>query len=400
MQQKSAGRATALLLVAQAVAAGSAFGISLLAAVVMAPAERGELALWLQIVYLASTLGMLGLERPLVAHAQGTARAATRFILDRLLATQIVVAVVAVAALAWLIGGSEPKLALLAIAGASYVLTNMQLRAVRIAFIVSRQWAAFVVVTIATHGVALLGALALSLARVDALVPWVLIYVVSGVAVLLYLSIRARMAEALALDVPVQELMRSAYHLIPASLGNTAMLRSDRLLLPALSSTAQLGLYVMVATATELAAWPVQQFVDASLRKWRSSQPTVLQMHKWTLIGIGIGAAFGLLAGGLMYVLISLWLPAYLEAIGLIVPLALAAAVYSGTRVQQGCLIALGNTRRASVVEVVGMVAAVGCYVVLIPMFGAAGAAWGSLIGYAAGLVLGGLQVTRAVRAS
>src|SRR5699024_2518786 len=63
-------------------------------------------------------------------------------------------------------------------------------------------------------------------------------------------------------------LRRRGWILLPSEFSNSAMLHSDRLLLPILSSSAELGLYVTVATVLEMATWPIQQWVDASLRGW------------------------------------------------------------------------------------------------------------------------------------
>nr|WP_274606960.1 polysaccharide biosynthesis C-terminal domain-containing protein [Agrococcus sp. KRD186] len=89
------------------------------------------------------------------------------------------------------------------------------------------------------------------------------------------------------------------------------------------------------------------------------------------------------------WLVISRWLPDYRESLALLPPLIVAAAIYSCTRVQQGMLIAEDRTRSASFVEVTGMVASVISYVVLIPIFGAFGAAWGSVIGYTFALLAG-----------
>ncbi|MCR8669849.1 lipopolysaccharide biosynthesis protein [Agrococcus sp. HG114] len=397
-REPSAARAAVLLLSTQALTAASAFGVSLLAATVMAPAARGELALWLQIVYLSSTLALLGIERPMVAHAQGSARSVTAFVLARLASAPATLAVLSFVALVWLILSSGSQLPLLLMTALSYVLTNVQLRAVRIGYLVSRDWRPFVSITIGTHLVTIAVSLLLALLGAGDVRVWTLVYVVSGVVVLLYLG-RDRDAPDVSLDVDVRELMRTSYRLIPASIGNTAMLRSDRLLLPMLSSSAQLGLYVMVATATELAAWPVQQYVDASLRKWRQQSPTIWSIHGRTAVGFGIGAGFAVLAGTLMHHIIMAWLPAYTDSLGLVPPLVLAAAIYSATRVQQGLLVSQARTGMASLVETAGMVASVLLYLALIPGLGAVGAAIGSVIGYSVGLVIGAVALsTRTVR--
>ena len=73
-------------------------------------------------------------------------------------------------------------------------------------------------------------------------------------------------------DRPTTALVRrEGLALFPAALSNMAMLRADRLALPVLASTSALGLYAAVATMTELLAWPLRAYADSRLGKWRAA---------------------------------------------------------------------------------------------------------------------------------
>jgi O-antigen/teichoic acid export membrane protein len=296
----------------------------------------------------------------------------------------------ALAAAIWGLGFAS-QLGLLGALMALFAAGNVWVRANRVGYIVSRTWKPFFVTTVGYQVVLIAAAGALVLLDVDAVLAWALVYLVATVFVVLHLWMRRRRAADVAVEIDVEQraLRRLGIALLPASLGNTAMLRADRLLLPLLSSSAQLGLYVLVATATELASWPVQQYIDVSLRSLRSKRPTVWRRLLMTALGMAVGLGLGTLAALVCWPVIEFALPAYRDALGLLPPLVIATAIYSGTRVQQGLLIAADRPGRASTVELAGMVAACMAYAVLIPWLGAFGAAWGSVLGYGLALVVG-----------
>jgi O-antigen/teichoic acid export membrane protein len=215
--------------------------------------------------------------------------------------------------------------------------------------------------------------------------------------VIAWLNRDGAVAGPLRSDPTLQVIRSQGLKLLPASLGNTAMLRSDRLLLPLLASTSELGIYVVVATVMEMGTWPVQQWVDASLRKWnlaisRTPSQGFILMAKAGAVVAALSLAFGVLA----YETVIRVLPvAYHQSLVLIVPLGIASVFYAMTRVQQGLLVAQGHAGRVSAVEATGMIASVAMYVLLIPGHGAMGAALGSLIGYFACLVAGAVVFAR-----
>jgi len=77
----------------------------------------------------------------------------------------------------------------------------------------------------------------------------------------------------------------------------------------------------------------------------------------------------------------------YAPAKGLVLPLVAAASLYAVSRVSLALVIARGRNLLASGAESAGFVTSLACYVLLIPHYGAYGAAYGSLVGYAACLV-------------
>jgi O-antigen/teichoic acid export membrane protein len=168
-----------------------------------------------------------------------------------------------------------------------------------------------------------------------------------------------------------------------------AMLRVDRLALPALASTSALGLYAAVATMTELLAWPLRAFADSRLGKWRAAdrrgglnaRPLVLAAAAYALV------LAPLLAGGLYLLIVPVFGEAYAPAKAVVVPLVAAAGMYAVSRVCLGLLIARGHGTLVSAAEIAGFVVSFAAYLLLIPAHGILGAAYGSLLGYGACLL-------------
>ena len=370
------------LLAGQVVTAGVAFAINFLSSSVMPPDQRGTLAFFIQLSYIATALGLLGVERPYVAERTGVSFPTAVRELGRLTRSVWVGAallVVAAFVTGWVSGWF---LALLLAMTATYVVSNAAVRRVRIAYVVSRDRRTFVTNTIAVQcGLLGLGVV-LYLLDVSSPAAWLGAYALSSAAAMVTSArARRRSREEHVSTSRLARVRREGLRLIPASLGNTALLRSDRLMMPFLSSAAELGIYVTVATVMEVGAWPIQQWVDASLGRLRSR---AAGSNRGLVIKLFLGAvSLTVVIGVLAYVAISLLLPEeYHRSLELIPVLGAGTVVYAMTRLQHGWLIAEGRPGLVSVAETVGLVASAVLYVGLIPPFGAMGAAIGSGIGH------------------
>jgi len=183
---------------------------------------------------------------------------------------------------------------------------------------------------------------------------------------------------------------REGLQLLPATVAHSGTLRLDRLILAGLASTAALGHYAAVATITELITWPLLVFADSRLGLWRQAHDRGTLSLRGVL---GLAVGYSIVAGTAVAVALHLLLlpllgADYADALPLIVPLVVAAAVFG---ISQMLITALTATRHgplSSVVEMVGLAVSVIAYVTLIGRFGALGAAYGSLIGYGSCLVL------------
>jgi O-antigen/teichoic acid export membrane protein len=195
-----------------------------------------------------------------------------------------------------------------------------------------------------------------------------------------------------------QAARREGILLFPAAVATSGMLRLDRLLLPAMASTAALGVYAGIGTMTEVLTWPLLAFADARLGRWRLAndegrlriRPPLLATIAYS---IGAGAFFTVVIRQLAVPLLG---PAYVAADDLVAPLVLAAMVYGLSQVMVAMLTARRRNGNASIAETTGFVVSVIAYLLLIPRYGALGAAYASLIGYGSSFAVAGLALVLA----
>jgi O-antigen/teichoic acid export membrane protein len=384
LQQRE--RMTIALVGVQATVAVVAVLVNIAAARALGPSGRGLLAFWLQLAYLAGGLSMLGIDRPYVAgYKHGFSRSVGDMLRTLL---PLLVALLVLDSVLWsafLIFRLSDTLLFVFASGLLVGLGVVFGRILRAAYIASGRLAGYVAPTMVMQAVILASGLCLLAFGVTSPGAWLAVYAAAGIAVVGTACISGLRGGLNGLSgSEIAAVRRFGLKLVPASLGNTAMLRSDRLLLPILSTTTELGLYVVVATIMELAALPVQNYVDAALFHWTaaaiSGQLRLARTATLACFATAVAAtAMGLGCIAIIQVILG---QRYASSESLVLPLAVASVIYAASRVFQGALIADGRGGAASASEVGGMLVSVAAYLALIPGLGAMGAAIGSVIGY------------------
>ncbi|WP_028925034.1 lipopolysaccharide biosynthesis protein [Pseudonocardia acaciae] len=390
------------LLAAQLIGAGTAFLANLLAARVLEPSGRGELALLLQLAYFGSLGVVLGTDRSVVAvYAGSTARAVASTFLRLLTRPSMIALLGAAAVLSLPLRGLESWRLGLGLA-ALFVVVNSFARAARSVAIVAGLTWAFLGFEVATD-VLLLAQLGwLSLQPGPGSSAWMAGYLVAGAlpALVWFVWSTRRRAEPAGDDAaPLRRARarREGLHLLPATIAHNGTLRLDRLVLVGLASTAALGHYAAVATMTELIAWPLMAYADSRLGVWRQAHDRGrLALRPVLVAAVGYAVVASIVTAlAVRLLLVPLLGERYAPALPLVVPLVVASVVTGFSQLLITALTSVHRGRLSSAVEVVGLVVSVAAYVVLIGRFGALGAAYGSLIGYTTCLVLAGVLLAR-----
>jgi O-antigen/teichoic acid export membrane protein/O-antigen ligase len=391
-----------LLLLAQGATAVVALLANIMASRSLLADGRGELALLLQIAYLG-TLGVtLGTDRSLVAVYGGlpvhqVVRAQVR-LLVRPSVVALCLGLAGDLALP-LVGLGRWRLAGLVVG--LFIISNAFVRASRAVAIAGDRQHDFVIATIVEQLLLIVALAALALSGVDSVIVWITAYLVTAIGPVVFYLIRwGRTGSPDSDDAPRRrEARREGLQLVPSSLANTGMLRLDRLLLVPMASTAALGHYASVSTFTELITWPLLAFADNRTGVWRRRHDTGHLRSRTILLGAMVFVISGsLITAGLTWSLVPLLGPGFEDVHALIPPLVAAAGVLGLSQVVMSLLVARRRNTWASASDMGGFAVSLAAYLTLIPRHGAAGAAWGSLIGYSAALIIGGTALALAGR--
>ena len=379
------------LVASQLLTGGVALAANVLMVRALSPSGRGEVALILQVVYLATQVLLLGTERSFVAAYHDVAPAAAVRAYARLLVVPGAVALSAAAGFAVLAPARlDPGPLVITLIIGYAIIESASLASRAIAICVGRV-RDFLYARIVESLLLLAMLVTLFVAGASHPAVWILAYLLAGAVptfayLVRWLRLPAPAGPALSHNRTVR---REGLALFPAALSNMAMLRADRLALPALASTSALGLYASVATMTELLAWPLRAYADSRLGGWRAahhqgrlnSRPIIAAAVAYCLV---VGP---LVAGGLYLLIVPVFSEQYAPAKVVVLPLVVAAGLYAVSRVSLGLLIARGHSALVSAAEITGFAVSFAAYLLLIPPYGILGAAYGSLIGYGACLL-------------
>lgn len=396
-------RLTTTLLASQVSLASGALAVNVLSARYLGPSARGQLALYLQICYSANLIALLGRNRSYLATSTIVSRLSVS-LREMSLLTRLPLMIATGLAICFgsILGGS--LLASIALIAALWVMlaSGLLVNNQRTAAIVARRAAPYLWSTIAAQILMVCAALLLVALGSDAVNGWLIAYGVSSIIPFVVTELIVRHgdgspARSIADLAPTKRL---GVRLLPAGISDAVLTRADRLLLPLLSSFHQLGIYAVVSTVTELINWPLKQYIDGKTPNW-TCQVAAGTLRPWqtlratALYSAAVAGAVGITT---YMILIPVFGEAYRDGLRLIFPLAAASALYSLSALGVALATSAHRARLAGFVSSSGMVVGISLYIILIPPFGALGAALASLAGYGVSAAVGVAAVSSVAR--
>ncbi|KQY60077.1 hypothetical protein ASD11_11315 [Aeromicrobium sp. Root495] len=344
-------------------AAGVAFVVNILMARQLGPSSRGEVALVLQSAYVLAPVLALGLDRQALRGADSMGGT------PRVRHVWITAAVLAVAAA---LAGSLTALACVGIAACTaYVSIERGVGMAR------RSLVRFVVVALGLQAWILGASVALFLAEVDDVRWWLGVYVAPAVALLL-LTLASRRH-------PDQLVGPSRTSLVYMAGGLAALLagRVERLLLPVLSSSRQLGLYMAIATTSEMIAWAARGLGESRVKDFVENRPNRRSMARLAARDAAIFVAAAIpVALGLFYVVIPLLGPGFDSSRPLVIPLCAASVAWCVYLQMSSRWLGSASSLHSLGLDATTTVVTAGLVVALVPSHGALGAAYACLGSY------------------
>lgn len=370
------------------VAAGVAFVVNIISARALGPEYRGHVATVLQLAYLVAPLAGYGADRALLRRTEPDE---TQSYVLPTTASVIGMGVIA-AVVIWPIYGPWAMLAvptaLITLAFSFHRSVAIQSGAIR----------GYLTAFLFYQASILIGSLALLFLDVRGWQWWAAAYIIPGVVPAFYALRRVLRSTDLRRGGAVQALHRNAA-LLGASMSRLITTRLNRVILPVIAGTNSLGLFIVVATATEPLYWLAQSLADhqTSIESGRnhSLRSLLTVLAKGALLFALLAAVGGV---ALYLLLVPLFGQDYAPALNLVLPLTLASVVLASYRQVSGLLLASSTPDSVGVVEGSAAITAVIGYPVAIYLWGAQGAAWGSIAVYAVGLLAGILRYPTSTR--
>ena len=384
MKSSNVGAAGGLV-ISSLSAAAAAFFVNVLSARALGPELRGTVAFVLQLSYFVAPILLLGVERRILR----AGRAASRE--DTVPANSVAL----LAGFAILICGS-----LAGVSGAIAVLVAI----VSVLFGYARAWnvakgqtVRYVYPFVAYQFTMVAGSLGLFLADVTFWPAWAIVYVFPGLAIAAW-QVRRLIWVASNPLLGVFRALRLNGNYMVASLSVIATTRFERLILPLATSPRELGIYIVVATASEPVFWFAQALSDVRVGAGKRSAFS----RRAILFDLLIFSIAGALGGtAINYLLVPIFGEQYEAARELICPLIISSVVLALYRQLSGKLLLSESSRVVASSEVVTAIVAVVLYTTFVLVFKSAlGAAWGSVAVYFAAIVVLGLFAARRNRGS
>ncbi|WP_141680130.1 hypothetical protein [Tessaracoccus lapidicaptus] len=380
-------------MIAQLTAAAGGLFVNLLSTQGLAPDARGEMALFIQAAYVVQSLAMLGRDRSyLVGGPLASNASIPRSFLssNRAALVLLMLAGMALLTLSHTADGRWYRLAALSL---FFACTGIFGYALRTAYILGSRGAGRIygLSTVSLQAVIVTSAAVLFTLGVNDITAWIALYPASGLVNVFATIFMIKASSPTHISsLPLRRsLAREGWRLLPLNVMTVFLQKADRLLLPLLATAAELGRYAFVSSIMELVVWPVSQWLDTQLRRWRDVSGSLSRrsVSRLLLRVLLAATAFASATGVLALLYITLVLPSdYAPARLLILPLGLYGVLKVLSRVFVAVQVARMRSAAATAIELSGLLASVALFFVLTPTHGAIGTALSMVAGGAASL--------------
>lgn len=351
-------------------AAVVAFIVNILMARHLGPGPRGEVALVLQSAYVIAPLLALGVDRQALREPRRTAAISHRHV-------WILGAVGIAVAMAF---GSLPVAACLATAALG---ASMHIE--RGTGMATGSLGRYVVIQMAIQVWILAMSTILYAANVDDPLWWLAVYAIPApIVMLLTLGFASRSRTGGSLrTLLLGTVDRKSVTYMFGGFGILLASRVERLILPALASTRELGYYVAIATASEMLVWAAAGLGESRVVGFLTGTLTRRSFGKAAVRDFAYFVAIAApLAAGIHFLLLPLLGPAFSSAQELIIPLCLAAASWATYLQMSAVWLARGSVTQSMCLDIGTAVLTAVCVTALVPFYGALGAAIGCFVAY------------------
>ena len=391
----------ATLVFAQLVGAFGGLCVNLLSTQALAPEPRGQMALFIQAAYVLQSLSMLGRDRSFLVGYGARTDSSVAWTFLRVNRAMLLALTLAASAL-MLLQRQNPGLWYFAAAlSILFVCSSVFGFALRTSYIVGTRGAEslFLVSVLAVQLVLIAGSGVLLGLGVTNIAAWIALYPLSGIVNVLAASLLLLIHPRRAAPVETQQaLVSEGWRLLPLSMVTMSLQKADRLLLPVLATASELGRYAFVSSLMELVVWPVSQWLDTQLRRWRED-PRTLEGARLIRLLAGIMLAASIFASGTgvaAYLYIEHALPEeYGGARELIVPLGAFAVLKVVSRVVVAIQVAGNRSGLATTIELSGLLVSGALFFALTPALGAVGTAISLVSGGVVALLVALLMIRR-----
>lgn len=363
---------------ASMLAAGVSFVVNIISARTLGPEFRGHVATVLQLSYIAAPLIGFGAEWALLRSKEAGQRAA--YVLPSL--GSMMLMTILVGLVVWPIYGTWVMLA------APAALVTVLFAWFRARAINSTKIRRYLLCFLLYQVSILSGSLALWGLNIGTWQWWAGVYIVPGLLLAMYGLREVRRTTALAVAGPFASI-HTNWSLLVAGVSKLLSSRLNRILLPVIAGAESLGLFIVVATATEPLYWLAQSLADNQTSRSTGSiyrSTAVVRLIRSTVLFVPLGVVGGV---ALYFLIVPVFGSEYAPAKDFVLPLTLATIALAVFRIVCGLVLASSRPHRLGTVEGLAAVSAVVLYPFAIYFWAAEGAAWSSIVVYLVGLIAG-----------